>query len=360
MRLFNSQPITNLLLILTVVLTVGLADAEYKPNYAPQNNKYIEDKDRGWFYYEEELIEEIEEPKKVLVSQKPVINKIKPTPKKQEKVITPEQKIVYITKPSESTEEVKSIPAFSAKWFRKYLPDIKDRAIDDPSEKNMLAYLYAQRVTFDKSTNFRKAYTNTIANNPLLDEERRFPVSKPAKDALLKKASDNKSWLLMKIFKKAGIYFVYDESCYLCGSLVGTMKFLESEFGAKIFKISTDGTLHNHRYFKDTKFDETGNIRRRFNIKIAPAFILVAANGKAKKIGEGSMMTDKFIDRILPFALDMGIISKNELNSTSDLLDDTNMADIMSVLDKKTVTDLKDDIANNPEKLIELFEGIDQ
>ena len=43
---------------------------------------------------------------------------------------------------------------FSAAWFREHMQSFMDKAIDEPTNENVRAYLYLQRVMMDKGSQF--------------------------------------------------------------------------------------------------------------------------------------------------------------------------------------------------------------
>ncbi len=65
-----------------------------------------------------------------------------PEPEQPDELVEPETGVV-----ESSQSELKP---FSAAWFREHMQSFMDKAIDEPTNENVRAYLYLQRVMMDK------------------------------------------------------------------------------------------------------------------------------------------------------------------------------------------------------------------
>ena len=70
---------------------------------------------------------------------------------------------------------------FSAAWVRQQLPILLDRAMTNPTEENVRAYKYMERVALDMSTNYANMSEQVVRTDPMLDESVRFPISSMAR-----------------------------------------------------------------------------------------------------------------------------------------------------------------------------------
>ncbi|PLY15316.1 MAG: hypothetical protein C0631_07585 [Sedimenticola sp.] len=165
-----------LAVLLGVTLSGGLAQA---------TNAFIKDKERGWFWYEDPIIPEEEE-------EQP-IPEIPPPPPAE----TAEKKEVEPEKPK----------MFSVVWLREQLPKLRERAIDDPSKKNVRTYLYAQRVMMDKADNFSNTWRRVVMTDPLLDENNRFPFATGFRAVSLRARSASQDKVMKMISEEAGIFY---------------------------------------------------------------------------------------------------------------------------------------------------------
>ncbi|MCX7100910.1 MAG: conjugal transfer protein TraF, partial [Methylobacter sp.] len=133
----------------------GVSDGR-EQSASVQNSTYYEDKERGWFWYEEPVLDEdVAEPEPLLPEPPPI----------QEKKAEPEP-----AKPPEAKP-------LSAEWFRKNMEKYRDKAIDEPTPQNVSAYMYLQRVMLDKAEKFTEVSQQVVMSDPVLDENSRRPIA---------------------------------------------------------------------------------------------------------------------------------------------------------------------------------------
>ncbi|SEJ70506.1 TraF-like protein, partial [Azotobacter beijerinckii] len=183
-------------------------------------NAFYQDKERGWFWYEE--------PPEPLPEPAPSTD---PAPEKTE------------PPPTEATPAPPAGPApGSVAWIREVLPKLREAAIDEPSDENIQAYYYAQRLMMDKSERFSRRSMEVIRNDPFLDEDLRYPASNAASDALASAAGRQKETLLKRVAGNAGIVFFFKgEQCPLCEQAVTALAALEHRYGFTVIPVSLDG-----------------------------------------------------------------------------------------------------------------------
>lgn len=105
---------------------------------------------------------------------------------------------------------------FSVAWIRDNLPKYRDRAIDNPTDANVQAYYYLQRVMMDKSSKFSERSSQVIMRDPFLDEDSRRPVATYAANALNREVSNNRDKVLKGLANKVGLFFFFKGNCVLC------------------------------------------------------------------------------------------------------------------------------------------------
>ena len=110
--------------------------------------------------------------------------------------------------PQKNTE-LKKQPG-TVEWLREQMPILLDAAINNPSKENVETYLYAQRVAMDKSQRYAQASQKVVANDPLLDENNRVPLSAFAKVNFLQANDAAKDQALSYLGTVAGLWLVFD------------------------------------------------------------------------------------------------------------------------------------------------------
>lgn len=267
-----------------------------KPDHTPAlaGESFYQDKERGWFWYEappEPLPEPQPEPA--------------PATEKQPEPLP------------EAAPPAGPAPG-SVAWVREVLPKLREAAIDDPSDENIQAYYYAQRLMMDKSERFSRRSMEVIRNDPFLDEDLRYPASNAASDALASAAGRQKETLLKMIAGNAGIVFFFKgEQCPLCEQAVTALAALEHRYGFSVIPVSLDGKpLPSGAY--PTYQTDTG-LAARLGVVTAPAMALAVPPHGSQIISYSTVSMETATSRILNVARQTGLISAEEYHATSRL-----------------------------------------
>jgi len=271
--------------------TKDVQKAESTPAIA--GSSFYADKERGWFWYEEPEPEpEPEQPKE----EPPA-----PTPPPQ---------------PTEKAEELP--PVGSVAWLQIMIPKLKEAAIDDPSEVNVKAFYYAQRLMMDKAERFSRASMQTIKNEPLLDEDLRYPTSNAASSALASAAEVQKKELLKIIANDAALMiFFKGRACALCGQAISALQGLEHAYGFTIIPVSMDGEPLPGGEYQNLQYD--AGLAKHLGIITTPAIAMAVPPNDVRIISYSTISLEAASNRILQAASDVGLISKEEMNATSRL-----------------------------------------
>jgi len=285
-------------------------------NYSHESTpRFYERKAEGWFWYDDPIFleEEIEE---------------EPEPEPIIEIVTPEP-----TEPDEAFEEPSELgpPIFSTAWIRENLPIYLDIAIDNPTVENVQAYMYLQRLMFDKSERFALTTQRVVTGDPMLDETTRRPLATFAAKALDTKASQLQNEALRELAEKAGIFFFFSSNCVECNQQAPLIKSLQDNLGFAVVPISIDGKAAHDFPWQEFKTDE--GQAQILNVKALPALYLASADGEFEAIGQSVYALPELRDRILFAAARKGWINKEDLNKTRPILDDTNIAEILDALD---------------------------
>ena len=102
----------------------------------PSDGPFYQRGQEGWFWY-----------------------RVIPEPAEAEEQIKPESGVMEPTK-----DELK---LFSAAWFREHMQSFMDKAIDEPTNENVRAYLYLQRVMMDKGSLFADVSQQVVMGDPV-------------------------------------------------------------------------------------------------------------------------------------------------------------------------------------------------
>lgn len=105
---------------------------------------------------------------------------------------------------------------FSVQWIKHTLPKWRNRAINDPSTKNVTQYLALQKVMFDKAQNFAEKFVQVANTNPVLNYSAIIPRSGAGNTDFQSYLQQNKMRALRYLSKRVGMWVFVKHGCPFC------------------------------------------------------------------------------------------------------------------------------------------------
>jgi len=289
-------------LILAAFATSSVASNDPYPEYDATAKP-----DDGWFWYKKEPEKKKEEPKQV----------------------KPE---------GAGAAETKEKKPMTAAWLREMLPKLRERAIDDPSEENLAAYFFVQRVEMDKAQRFSKAAQQYVYSEPLLDENNRVPLSTYGKDKFMGKEFVSKENTLKYLAKEVGGLFVFfDSKCDFCKAQVSIINQMQKSYGFTVKYISMDG---KGLPGIDVWEKDNGHAQM-LDLKIYPTTIFAVPPKTYLVVSQGVMAKDQLAERILTAATTKKLLPEEMEKSVNPFE--------RGVL---TVEDMQDGASDDPDEFV--------
>ena len=275
----------------------------------------------------------------------------KPKPKSKEES---KPEAVPAPKPYEKQEAPKTEKKAefgSATWIRDKQKELLELAISNPTEENVRAYLYVNRLMLDKADEFARMSKKVTDADPMLSESVRVPISALARQQVLWQIDQAKEGIIKDLSRKAGIWMFFDSSCAFCQSQYQVTKMLEKKYNMQVRYISTDGGVINGMKPAQIRYDRGGQRARSIGIQLTPATILVAPPDRVAVVAHGAMSMSELEQKIVTAAIDMnladpnltniaklnerGMISSKDLNaSKTKLKDPDNMDEVVKMLNR--------------------------
>ena len=273
----------------------------------------------------------------------------KPKPKSKEE---PKPEAVPAPKPYEKQEAPKTEKKAefgSATWIRDKQKELLELAISNPTEENVRAYLYVNRLMLDKADEFARMSKKVTDADPMLSESVRVPISALSRQQVLWQIDQAKEGIIKDLSRKAGIWMFFDSSCAFCQSQYQVTKMLEKKYNMQVRYISTDGGVINGMKPAQIRYDRGGQRARSMGIQLTPATILVAPPDRVAVVAHGAMSMSELEQKIVTAAIDMnladpnltniaklnerGMISSKDLNAAKTKLEDPdNMDEVVKML----------------------------
>ncbi|WP_256660050.1 conjugal transfer protein TraF [Pseudomonas sp. LS-2] len=291
------------------------------------SGKFYRGKSEGWFWYKDPAEEQPDEPHKIELPPPP------PPPPAPEKEVEKQEPAAP-----------KGPAVFSVAWIKKNLPIYRDRAIDNPTDENVQAYYYLQRVMMDKASKFSEMSSRVIMKDPFLDEDSRRPVATYAANALNREVASNKDKVLKSLGGKVGLFFFFKSNCVLCAEQANVLQSLTTSTGINIIPVSVDGRPLDNGAFPDYRVDDGQS--KKLEIFQTPALALAIPPNKTEIVGYGAITLDVLFNRILIVSKESGLIDKKTFDSTQPFFDNG----LLSLDDNDGIDE---DLLNDPQKFVE-------
>lgn len=184
---------------------------------------------------------------------------------------------------------------FSSAWLRKNLPVFRERAIDSPTQENIEAYMYAQRVAMDKAQNFSEATQRVVYADPFLDENNRVPMSSFAKPAFLLSMEKAGNEALNGLAKTGGLWMFFDSQCDYCKVQAHILNRVAQKHGfiTKFISLDGKGTPDIPKFVKDNGH------AAMLNMRVTPTTVFVVPPKTYLIVSQGMMAETQLEERIL-------------------------------------------------------------
>jgi conjugal transfer pilus assembly protein TraF len=280
---------------------------------------YFADKQRGWFWYEvlpEPVEKTTKEPDTQTIPDSQTKSKSEPEPAQLTQTAKPVPEKAEDQAKAPATVDPAAQPLSSA-WLRKNMEHYLNQAIDDPSQANVAAFYYLQRVMMDKAERFTNAARYVVMSDPQLDETVRRPVATYAANAANHQASVMADAVLKAIAGQAGLLFFFRSDCPYCHVQAPILGMLERTYGFKIYPVSLDGQAMPNGQFSQFKLDQ--GQAALLGVAQTPALFLMKPPKQIVPITQGALSLEELTSRILVAAKESGWIDDSQFQTTQGI-----------------------------------------
>ncbi|GAY24757.1 conjugal transfer protein TraF [Sphingobium sp. 22B] len=207
----------------------------------------------------------------------------------------------YCVRPKAEPEKPAQTPQQSAAdrmaAITKELDELKARAILEPTEQNVIAYVRFQREQLDRASTFSDTWQRALWQNPDLDYTLQRPVSTVGKRAWLDNRKADRDAVLETLGQRYGLFYFYAQSCGACEIFGPILKSVADSHGMAVMAVSMDGGPN--RDFPDYVVDAGQRVRMGVPGNETPALVLFdTATKRTVPVGFGMLSADEIMDRI--------------------------------------------------------------
>ena len=211
---------------------------------------WLDRKAEGWFWYEDqkkrEEEKEIEQPK--------------------------ESPQTMITMPSSAPPPISATEEMAL--IRKELEERLNRAIINPSEENVFAYMQMQQLWINQSTQFSEAWLRNLLNHPNLDSRLDEPITQYGAQVHKQIMREKREGIIRSLVDSHGLFFFYEGNNKISQAFSFVAKEFAKKYGWPVFAISCDGVFI--KGFDHNQVDQ--GIIERLGIDNFPSLYLIEPN----------------------------------------------------------------------------------
>ncbi|TVQ33231.1 MAG: hypothetical protein EA356_07125 [Geminicoccaceae bacterium] len=207
---------------------------------------------------------------------------------------------------------------FSAAWVRDQLPELRDRAIEDPTPENVRAYMLLQRVALDMASEFERVTAQVVQGDPLLDETFQRPLGPFATQVVNVQAAAFKNELLRRLADAVGLLFFFEGERPTSARQAPLVRHLQDRHELQVLALSLDGAPLPGNEFPDYQVDRTG-LALQLGVERTPALFLLIPDGVpgspgiVDPIGQGMFTAPELEQRIVLAAARQGLLDQDDL-----------------------------------------------
>lgn len=192
--------------------------------------------------------------------------------------VKPVEKLPEVVKKTQSTpapsqtSKPEGKQPVTVEWLRVNYLKLEDRAINNPTEANVTAYLYAKRIILDKAQQFSNMVVKVNNQDPLLNENNRVPTASGG--ALTVRNADYlaQQQAVRELAKQGGIVVFVDGHCRFCAQEIPVLEGMKKSFGMEYLVVSIDGTAPKN--FKGKAQVDNG-LFQKLGLKLTPSVVFV-------------------------------------------------------------------------------------
>ncbi len=191
---------------------------------------------------------------------------LKPVEKPPETAPKPQSATVPVAKPETGKQPV------TVEWLRANYPKLEDRAINNPTEDNITAYLYAKRIIMDKAQQFSNMVIKVNNQDPLLNENNRVPYASGGALSVRNANYLAQQQAVRELARVGGAIVFVDGHCRFCTQEIPVMEGIRKTFGLEYLVVTIDGTVPKN--FRGQAQIDNG-LFQKLGLKLTPSVVFV-------------------------------------------------------------------------------------
>ena len=160
----------------------------------------------------------------------------------------------------------------TVKWLQEHYKRLEERAIDDPTDENVAAYLYLRRISMDKSQRFSQKVIDVTNADPLLNENNRIPYASAGAQSIRSASRAAQDQAARELASVGGLVIFVDGDCRFCAMQMPIVHALRAQYGMEALVVSLDG--RRPRGYDGPVVRDNG-LYRKLDLRLTPSIVYV-------------------------------------------------------------------------------------
>ncbi len=160
----------------------------------------------------------------------------------------------------------------NVKWLRTNYPLLEERAIDNPTQENVEAYLYTKRIILDKAQRFAEMDMKVVNSDPFLNENNRIPYASMGAQSVQRANYQATEKAVEEMGQVGGLLVFIDSACRFCSMQLPIVHTLQALYGMDALVISIDG--HRPKNYQGKLLMDNG-LFRKLRLQLTPSIVYV-------------------------------------------------------------------------------------
>jgi conjugal transfer pilus assembly protein TraF len=208
------------------------------------------------------------------------------------------------TRPAPPAPSKREDQKVNVKWLQENYKLLEERAIDDPTDENVAAYLYVRRIAMDKSQRFSEKVSEVTNTDPLLNENNRIPYASAGAQSIRSANRLAQEQATRELATAGGLVVFVDGSCRFCAMQMPIVSALRAQYGMEALVVSLDGK--RPRGYSGPLVRDNG-LYRKLDLKLTPSVVYVHRprayqdgkdNNQYRVIAQGFYAQDELVKQI--------------------------------------------------------------
>jgi len=179
--------------------------------------------------------------------------------------------------------------------MREQAEKLLSRAVEEPTEAHLLAYIQYQRLVMQRAEAFAQTWQRVLWGHPEIDPTVENPVVTAGLSVARAEKARKRDAKLLELARSSGIFYFFSGDCPLCEIQSPILAGFVRSYGFSVMPISLDGA--EDLLFGPAKVDR--GAAERLGVRVAPAIFLVRPQtGEVLRVGTGLLSMEELGERL--------------------------------------------------------------